>query len=169
MIEHPRLQSSRCWEHPGEVTFLSGKGWEMFQQGWWEMVTFMSGKGWEMFVTSQQHCQLRERGCLEPQLCTHTASWGWLQQQHRNSAAKQYRDNTNAGAGDCANSVSQTAPHQYKNKGSSSTEIAFLKSCKWHWNIRHVFYFINALQLLFQALLAGTISKPYQFNKGEDR
>lgn len=38
--------------------------------------------------------------------------------KHRNPGAKEYRDNTSADAGDCANSVSQTAPHQYKNKGS---------------------------------------------------
>lgn len=32
-------------------------------------------------------------------------------------------------------------------------------------------WFISLMdyRLLFQALLAGTISRPYQFNKGEDR
>lgn len=93
------------------------------------------GRCFSRAVTSatQQHCQHRlapgKGAVCTPQLCTHTGSWGWLQQK-----AQKFRGEGIQRQYKCRcwrlHILSQTAPHRYKNKGSSSTELTFLKSCK---------------------------------------
>lgn len=86
--------------------------------------------------TSRQHCQhsqLRERAACNHSCALTLGAGAASNNKHRNSGAKEYRD-IQVQMLETANSVSQTAPHQYKNKGSSSPsssiEITFLKSCK---------------------------------------
>lgn len=115
-MKHPRLQSSRCWERPGEeVTFSVWEGTGDVSPHGSIASTVSSGKGLPATTAVLSHWELG----LPPTTSTEI-------QEQRNTQAIQVQ------MLETANSVSQTAPHQYKNKGSSSTEITFLKSCKWN-------------------------------------
>lgn len=115
----PKAPVQQMLGTPGRGHIVSGKGREMFQPC--------------CHLTAALPAQLRQssgKGALWNHSCALTLRAGaGSNTKHRNSGAKKYRNNTSADAGDWASFVSQTAPHQYKNKDSSSTEITF-KSCK---------------------------------------
>lgn len=73
--------------------------------------------------------------------CTFTVSGVWC--QVKSAKIQKYRDNASPDAGDWANPILQTASHQYKKVGSSSTKNLDLKGCKQNCNISHMVFPIN--------------------------
>lgn len=131
----------------------------------------MSGKGWEMshLPAALPAQPAQGKGLLEPQLGTDTGSWGWLQEK-----AQKFRSKGIHRQDKCRCWRLQILPHRQHHINIRTKILQAQKELSLsHANGIEisVMWFISLMdyRLLFQAFLAGTISKPYQFNKGEDR